>query len=140
MKWPEEITIPSKVGCEEYFTSTGIPCCAVGMAASEVYGPAKARERLVTTPHWGEWESRWFRVWSTSYFQCASVLDLALDASFPASIYLGKIEAINDSCSPAARKLLYLAAWARLGYVVGMPQDALELAAKADKVYGRIRV
>lgn len=104
MVWPVSIDIPVRIGIGRYRYDNGKPCCAVGHARSQI-GSDNDSDNIMKT-------------WADSYRSIA--------ASF--GFNSCTVVSINDQTpSYMDRRILYLLAWANLGYVCGMPENVLRI-------------
>lgn len=109
-RWPKEIPIPERVGKGTLRNQNGSPCCAEGHFRETVHY-LESKKPLYT---------ELWRAFQAKYRQAHRALT---GRDGPSVTFL------NDTLpNDRQRRLVYLTAWALLGYTVGMPKEAIQLA------------
>lgn len=110
MQWPESVTVvePGMVGVGVVFYATGAPCCALGWA-----------KRAGILEH--------HDLFLEAYLNCARAL---IEQYFMQSVAYTNDRMLDKQ----QRALVYNAAMAYLGYVVGQDSEAVKLAKKAKRL------
>jgi hypothetical protein len=115
INWPVEVELPDEIGAGRDFYAEGEPCCS--------RGHAKRAFRAIVPNEW-----------YTAFRRCAAALREDPRVMTTVITY-------NDHrLTPAQRRIVYAAAWAMCGYVVGPGRAALALARKAEEQFGKVEV
>ena len=114
--WPKEITIPDRVGVLQVYNDDGSPCCAKGHFHREMKtaGVLRRDHLKVVEAAYGK-----------QYLRAYGALTGRNE------VYVGLA---NDTLpTNHQRVLVYLTAWALLGYTEGMPRAVLRSMRKVQK-------